>query len=106
MFDFIVFIYIIFLRCYMSKKTELADGSVYYQNEFGYHREDGPAIILPDRKIWMINGKKHRLDGPAVEGKNVESYYINDELFSREKFIQKILNDNMKKANKEKNIKL
>ena len=31
------------------------------------HREDGPAVILIDRKIWCVNGKRHREDGPAVE---------------------------------------
>ena len=31
-----------------------------------FHREDGPAIILDDREVWMKFGKKHREDGPAV----------------------------------------
>jgi len=33
-----------------------------------YHRIDGPAIELADgTKIWYINGKEHREDGPAIE---------------------------------------
>jgi len=31
------------------------------------HREGGPAIIHKDTKIWMKDGKLHRLDGPAIE---------------------------------------
>ena len=32
------------------------------------HREDGPAIELPNgTKHWCINGKLHREDGPAIE---------------------------------------
>jgi hypothetical protein len=32
-----------------------------------YHREDGPAVIYPDgSQAWWLNGKRHREDGPAV----------------------------------------
>ena len=32
------------------------------------HRENGPAIILPDgTKEWYLNGLLHRENGPAVE---------------------------------------
>ena len=32
------------------------------------HREDGPAIECANgRKEWYLNGKSHREDGPAVE---------------------------------------
>jgi len=33
-----------------------------------YHRVDGPAIIGADgSKFWHLNGESHRVDGPAVE---------------------------------------
>jgi hypothetical protein len=32
------------------------------------HREDGPAVEWADGyKSWWLNGKRHREDGPAVE---------------------------------------
>jgi len=32
------------------------------------HRVDGPAIIYPKgTKDWYVNGKLHRVDGPAIE---------------------------------------
>ena len=40
---------------------------VWYLNG-KYHREDGPAIELASgSKVWYLNGKRHREDGPAVE---------------------------------------
>ena len=33
-----------------------------------HHRVDGPAIEYADgTKFWYLNGKRHREDGPAVE---------------------------------------
>ena len=33
-----------------------------------YHREDGPAIeYASGHKLWCLDGKQHREDGPAVE---------------------------------------
>ena len=32
-----------------------------------YHREDGPAILWNNgNKHWYLNGKLHRKDGPAI----------------------------------------
>jgi hypothetical protein len=46
------------------------------------HREDGPAIEYPNGdKWWYLNGKYHRTDGPAVEYANVyKAWWINGEL--------------------------
>lgn len=31
------------------------------------HREDGPAIIRTDgSEVWCVDGRRHRLDGPAI----------------------------------------
>ena len=33
-----------------------------------YHRLDGPACECADgSKFWYVEGKRHRLDGPAIE---------------------------------------
>ena len=44
-----------------------------------HHREDGPAIEQPDgTKQWWINGKRHREDGPAIEDScGTNQWYIN-----------------------------
>jgi hypothetical protein len=53
-----------------------------WENEQGQiHRENGPAIIGGNGyKAWHINGKRHRLDGPAREWTHVDAdeWYIND----------------------------
>ena len=39
----------------------------YYING-KFHRIDGPAIVWSDgTKVWYLNGKLHRLDGHACE---------------------------------------
>ena len=44
------------------------------------HREDGPAIEWPDgNKSWYLNGKRHREVGPAIERANGNKYwYLNN----------------------------
>ena len=53
------------------------------------HREDGPAIEYSDGyQEWFINGKRHCLDGPAFidqTGGNKE-YYINGKELSKSQF--------------------
>lgn len=49
-----------------------SDGTIEYRRNGVYHREDGPAVIYdypPSKKccMWFLDGKRHRLDGPAVE---------------------------------------
>ena len=53
-----------------------------------YHNPYGPAYIDKDGYIaYIINGKWHRLDGPARIWLNVEErYYINGEKLSKEEF--------------------
>jgi len=72
----------------MNKITytvEVEDGySAWYLNG-KRHREDGPAIEgLSGYSAWFINGNLHREDGPAVEYSNGDSgynaWYINGEL--------------------------
>jgi len=43
------------------------------------HREDGPAIEYANgNKEWYLNGKCHREDGPAVEYTNgTKCWYLN-----------------------------
>lgn len=77
------------------------DGSVW-----PLHRGDGPAAIgyrLADDavlyNIWVKNGKRHRLDGPAYQHwcngltasyislmPDIEEYWINDVQYTKEEF--------------------
>ena len=43
------------------------------------HREDGPAYEHPDgSKSWYLNGKRHREDGPAIVWSNGrKQWYLN-----------------------------
>jgi hypothetical protein len=43
------------------------------------HREDGPAVIYPNgTQCWYMNGKLHREDGPAVIYPNgTQEWYTN-----------------------------
>ena len=51
-----------------------------------YHREDGPAIIWSNGpKEWWVNGKLHRLDGPAFIYHNSKEWWINGKRLSKEK---------------------
>ena len=47
------------------------------------HRENGPAIIYPNgEKIWYLNGQRHREDGPAVIHPNgTKFWYKNGDLY-------------------------
>jgi len=52
------------------------DGSKEYWQNGVLHRENGPAIDTPRKKIWFWEGRKHRDDGPAVEYANgSEEFY-------------------------------
>jgi len=44
------------------------------------HRLDGPAIEYEEsarHKEWWVNGKRHRLDGPAVENGDHKEWWVN-----------------------------
>ena len=62
-----------------------------------FHRTDGPAYEDPDgRKSWWINGERHRTDGPAYEGLNGDkSWWINGIKYSHKdwKTMVNILNN-------------
>jgi len=66
----------------MTNPTIDGDGSKYWRNSQGYHREDGfPAIEFVDgSKEWWINGRCHREDGPAAQwADGRKHWYINGE---------------------------
>ena len=75
---------------------------IYYKKNTGlYHNPYGPAHMNKNGyRSYYIEGKCHRLDGPATiysDGK--EEYWINDEYLTKEEF-QKHL-ERLKYLNKE-----
>ena len=62
------------------------DGDKFYYSDKEMtvlHREDGPACeFLSGTKMWFVNGKLHRNDGPARiwSGDGMKEWFINDEL--------------------------
>jgi hypothetical protein len=54
----------------MDKITTRTDeyGNKYWFLNGKFHRVDGPAIEYANgSKFWYLNGKRHRIDGPAIE---------------------------------------
>ena len=50
-----------------------------------HHREDGPAIERVDgTNWWYLNGKCHREDGPAIEHPSGSKYWFLNGKFHRE----------------------
>ena len=56
------------------RKVGIDGNGTYYLLDGKYHRSDGPAMIYNDgSEFWFVNGLMHRLDGPAV----ICKYYCN-----------------------------
>ena len=55
------------------------DGTKRWMVDGKYHREDGPAIEWPwGSKEWYLNGKLHREDGPATEwAGGIKAWWLN-----------------------------
>jgi hypothetical protein len=53
----------------------------YFKNK-KLHNEDGPAIIKLSVEHWYLNGKRHRVNGPAVENfwSNDNEWYLHGKL--------------------------
>ena len=59
-------------------KVDPSGNKLWYLNG-KLHREDGPAFEGANGdKHWYLNGKRHREDGPAFEGANGDKqWYLN-----------------------------
>ena len=62
-------------------------GTLYYNEKGKRHRVDGPAIEYQngDRE-YFFNGKHHRVDGPAIDYEDYKEWWINGEEYSEENF--------------------
>lgn len=77
---------------YFTGITETKSGTKSWYVNGKHHRLDGPAYEYHSgRKEWWVNGKPHRLDGPSSEGgTEKEEYYIDGTFLSKEDFYKKI----------------
>jgi len=73
------------------KNGMITDG---YGNKIWYlngkkHRENGPTCEYADgHKEWWVNGKRHREDGPAIEYTSGDKeWYLNGILVSKEEVL-------------------
>lgn len=60
--------------------VERFDGTKIWYKEGKCHREDGPALLHPNRVYhWFKEGNHHRIDGPAIEYANGSTeWWIDD----------------------------
>lgn len=59
-------------------------GSEFWMLDGKKHREDGPAVITEISKEWWQNGLRHRLDGPAIEMNNGSKVWYKNGFHHRE----------------------
>ena len=79
------------VRVYKDKTEWLLNGKL--------HREDGPAVEGADgSKSWLLNGKLHREDGPAVECVDgTKSWWLNGIEYTEIEWKKEIKKLNLKK---------
>jgi hypothetical protein len=68
-------------------------GDIKYYQFHKLHRIDGPAVTdkrLPDRYIYLVEGIRHRSDGPAYFWYNEKKYYINGEEMPEKEYLQQL----------------
>ena len=54
-------------RSNMSFPRYPLNTTLFYDKDYNLHNENGPAVINPNGDCeWWLNGKKHRIDGPAI----------------------------------------
>ena len=74
---------------YKYKHSE--KGQYWFNKQQLLHNKLGPAYVYSKHtKQWYINGKLHRLDGPAVMHPSYNEYYIDGKKYSEEDFDKKI----------------
>ena len=77
----------------MSEPTCTTDefGNKEWRLNGKLHRIDGPAVELTDcYKSWWFNGKLHRIDGPAIEWFDIEEWYLNGKKVTKEEVNDRI----------------
>lgn len=64
------------------------DGTKIWTVDGKRHREDGPAVDFGPARFWYINDVLHREDGPAVEFDDAKpGWYLNGRVYSFQDYI-------------------
>jgi hypothetical protein len=73
--------------------VEYTNGTKIWWLNRRQHRLDGPAIERKDgSKEWFINGKRHRLDGPAIIWSDgTKEWWIEGIQYSEKIFLEAII---------------
>ena len=68
---------------------EYANGDKKWWLNGKLHRLDGPAVEWEiGIKEWWLNGQRHRLDGPAVENADgYKGWFLNDQEYTEEEYV-------------------
>ena len=62
----------------------------WFNSKGDYHNESGPALICSSGVFWYINGKSHRIDGPADMWTSGSMFwYINGKQYNDNQSYQK-----------------
>lgn len=62
-------------------RLNLHSNTKQWVNKNCIHNQYGPAIEWPDGEFrWVLNGRLHRVNGPAAKRRTKESYYLNGKL--------------------------
>jgi len=77
----------------MIKPTQVnIFGDKFWLVDGKHHRVDGPAIEWADgSKYWYLNNQRHREDGPAIDQRNKKEWWLYGEkleISSQEEFEQ------------------
>ena len=72
----------------MIYQVKNINGNVYWHVDGKRHRLDGPAIELANgHREWFVDGQRHRLDGPAVEWINERRFwFVNGKYLTESEF--------------------
>ena len=68
------------------------DGAKYWYQNGKRHREDGPAVEgAKGTKCWYRNGLLHREDGPAIEyADGTKEWYLEGTHYTEAEFLRKV----------------
>jgi hypothetical protein len=71
------------------RRTKSSNGVIRWYNAVGHlHCDDGPAYISPPTgaKGWYRDGKRHRIDGPAMEWPDAKEWWVDGRQFTEDEF--------------------
>lgn len=76
-----------------EKFSSKTDRAVQFYKDGVCHRKNGPSYIQSYRRWYEVEGKRHRVDGPAFDSTHLKEYWLNDVKFSSEEKWAKALSD-------------